>query len=194
MKPTRPYTTASRLALLPLLACLTLAGCIPAPQQTPAPPPAPAPEPAPPPLPTPTPAPIPPAPALPPFSGNWIDAPVTPGDWRYSAGMARFGESASEPRLTMRCDRAAGVIEIARAGSAVAALPMVIRTETLERSVDAVPMPGAQPAIVARVPAHDPLLDAMAFSRGRFAIEIGGMPSLYVPSWSEITRVIEDCR
>jgi hypothetical protein len=98
----------------------------------------------------------------------------------------------------MRCDRAAGVVEIARAGSAAAALPMVIRTETLDRSVDAVPAPlsvsGAQPAIVARVPARDPLLDAMAFSRGRFAIEIGGLPTLYVPSWPEVTRVIEDCR
>ena len=191
MKPTRrPHMTASRLALIPLLACLTLAGCIPAPEQTPAPSPAPAP------LPTPVPAPPPPptAPAPPPFSGNWMDAPATPGDWSYAAGMARFGESASAPQVTMRCDPAAGVVEIARAGSAVAALPMVIRTETLERSVDAVPGQGAQPAIVARVPARDPLLDAMAFSRGRFAIEIGGLPSLYVPSWPEVTRVIEDCR
>jgi hypothetical protein len=180
--------TASRLALLPLLACLTLAGCIPAPEATPAPAPAPAPPPAPAPVPPPV------APAPPPFAGRWIDAPATPGDWSYAAGMARFGESASEPRLTLRCDRAAGVVEISRAGSAAAALPMVIRTETVERSVDALPAPGAQPAIVARVPAHDPLLDAMAFSRGRFAIEIGGLPSLYVPSWPEVTRVIEDCR
>jgi hypothetical protein len=123
-----------------------------------------------------------------------MDAPVTPGDWRYAAGTARFGDAGSEPRLTMRCDRTAGVVEIARAGSAAAALPMVIRTETLDRSVDAVPAQGAQPAIVARVPARDPLLDAMAFSRGRFAIEIGGLPTLYVPSWPEVTRVIEDCR
>jgi len=193
MMPTRrPHMTASRLAFPPLLACLALAGCIPAPQQTPAP--TPAPEPAPAPLPMPSPTQRPPEPAPPPFSGNWMDAPVTPGDWSYAAGTARFGEPAAEPRLTLRCDRAAGVVEIARSGSAAAALPMIIRTETQERSVDAVPAPGAQPAIVAHVPARDPLLDAMAFSRGRFAIEIGGMPSLYIPSWPEVTRVIEDCR
>jgi hypothetical protein len=123
-----------------------------------------------------------------------MDAPITPGDWSYAAGIARFGEPGSEPRLTMRCDRAAGTVEIWRAGSATAALPMTVRTETMERSVDAVPVPGAQPAIVARIPARDPLLDAMAFSKGRFAIEIGGLPTLYVPSWPEVTRVIEDCR
>lgn len=191
MKPTRRrILTASRLASLSLMTCLALAGCIPAPQPTPAPTPAPAPAPSPS-LPAPAPT---PAPAPPPFSGNWIDAPVTPGDWRYASGVARFGEPGSEPRLTMRCDRMAGTVEISRTGTASAALPMIVRTETMERSVDAVPAPGAQPAIVARIPARDPLLDAMAFSRGRFAIEIGGLPALYLPSWPEVTRVIEDCR
>jgi hypothetical protein len=34
----------------------------------------------------------------------------------------------------------------------------------------------------------------MAFSRGRFAIETAGLPTLYVPSWPEVSRVVEDCR
>ena len=38
------------------------------------------------------------------------------------------------------------------------------------------------------------LLDAMAFSRGRFAIDVNGLPSLYLPAWPEVGRVIEDCR
>lgn len=190
MPTRRPQTTASRLGLLPIAMCLALAGCIPAPEQTPAPTPAPPRAPAP--APAPTPAPV-PAPA-PPSASNWMDAPVTPGDWSYANGIARFGERATEARLTLSCNRAAGVVEISRAGSAVAALPMVVRTETQERSVDAVPVPGELPSIVARIPARDSLLDAMAFSKGRFAIEVGGMPSLYVPSWPEVTRVIEDCR
>ena len=33
-----------------------------------------------------------------------------------------------------------------------------------------------------------------AFSKGRFAIETPGLATLYVPSYPEITRVIEDCR
>jgi hypothetical protein len=34
----------------------------------------------------------------------------------------------------------------------------------------------------------------MAFSKGRFAIEAGSAPPLYLPSWPEVTRVVEDCR
>ncbi|MDG2003332.1 MAG: hypothetical protein P8J20_08375 [Novosphingobium sp.] len=48
--------------------------------------------------------------------------------------------------------------------------------------------------IAVTLPASDPLLDAMAFSRGRFAVETAGLPTLYVPSWPEVSRVIEDCR
>ncbi len=41
--------------------------------------------------------------------------------------------------------------------------------------------------------ARDPLLDALAFSRGRFGIAIAGIETS-VPTWPEITRVLEDCR
>ena len=42
--------------------------------------------------------------------------------------------------------------------------------------------------------ANDPLLDAIAFSRGRFVIEQPGRAPLVLPAWAEIERVIEDCR
>jgi hypothetical protein len=41
---------------------------------------------------------------------------------------------------------------------------------------------------------RDALLDAMAFSRGRFIVEQPGQPSLVVPAWAEFGRVVEDCR
>ncbi len=41
---------------------------------------------------------------------------------------------------------------------------------------------------------RDPLLDAMAITRGRFAVEVEGETPLYLPAWAEVTRVIEDCR
>ena len=44
------------------------------------------------------------------------------------------------------------------------------------------------------IAAADKLLDAIAFSRGRFALEAAGQETLYLPSWPEISRVIEDCR
>lgn len=190
MTPTRsPRPTARRLAAATLATCLALAACVP-----PAPEPAPAPAPSPSPAPSPTVA----APAPVPAFNDWMDAPQTPGEWFYRAtpggGLAAFGPPQAEALLSLRCDRAAGVVEIVRTGSAGAALPMVIRTETMQRSVDAVPADGALPTIVARVPARDPLLDAMAFSRGRFAVEVSGLAALYVPSYPEVTRVIEDCR
>ena len=40
----------------------------------------------------------------------------------------------------------------------------------------------------------DPLLDAMAFSRGRFVVEQPGQAPLVLPPYAEIGRVIEDCR
>jgi hypothetical protein len=178
--------TTKRLlaAALPLVALAVLGGCVPEPAPTPAPSPAP--------VPTPTPSPIvePPAPSY----SDWTTAPLTPGDWSYQAGLARFGAPGTQPRLTLRCDRASGVVEISRAGTAVAALPMTIRTETAERNVDAVPARSDPATIVAQIPARDPLLDAMAFSKGRFAIEVGGLETLYIPSYPEVTRVIEDCR
>jgi hypothetical protein len=50
------------------------------------------------------------------------------------------------------------------------------------------------PRLVGTIPARDPLLDAMAFSKGRFAVEVTGGAPLYVPAYPEVTRVIEDCR
>lgn len=123
-----------------------------------------------------------------------MDAPASPGDWSYGAGLAVFGEPGSPPLLVLRCDRTGGAIEIVRSGSATAPLPMSVLTEFQDRSLDAVPARSDPASLIARVPVQDPLLDAMAFSKGRFAIEITGLPTLYAPSWTEVTRVIEDCR
>lgn len=174
-----------------LAAGMMISGCVPsAPQPTPAPT-------------TPQPAPAPQQPALPPPAppaavSNWLDAPQTPGDWSYRAaqggGMALFGNPQTGALLTMRCNRAAGMVEIGRAGRATNQVTMQIRTETAERTLAAGPAQGNTPAIIAQVVAGDSLLDAMAFSRGRFAIDVPGTAPIYVPAWPEVTRVVEDCR
>jgi hypothetical protein len=167
-------------AAIAALACAVLAACVPPPAPTPAPAPAPAPVPAPASVPTPSPV---------PSITSWMDAPLTPGDWTYAGGLARFAE-----HLIMRCDRAAGVVEIGRAGSSPAPAQIIVRAELMERGVTAQPAESDPAWIFARVPARDPLLDAMAFSKGRFAVEVAGLTTLYVPSYPEVTRVIEDCR
>ena len=69
-----------------------------------------------------------------------------------------------------------------------------LRAELMERGISAEPTESDRAWVRARVPARDPLLDAMAFSKGRFAVEVAGLPTLYVPSYPEVTRVVEDCR
>ena len=182
----RPHLNAS-CALM----CLALAACV-------APPPEPAPVPVLVPAPAPTPAPTPTPPPPPPFTGSWMEAPLTPGDWTYRVGpgdttVALFGESPDRPRFSIGCYQAAQIITFTRYETGLAPAPIRIVTETHEgRLVTRIADPGG--FRLAESPAGDPLLDAMAFSKGRFAVEASGAPTLYIPSYPEITRVIEDCR
>lgn len=173
---------APRLALM--LAAM-LAAC--APSRVP-----PAPAPAPPPAPRPAPAPA--VPAAPP-STNWADAPQTTGTWRYGTQgtytEAAFISGAGQPLARLRCmaDRRMVVLSLPESG--VASPRVTIRTHTAARTLAA---QAAGRETVAGLAPADPLLDAMAFARGRFAIEADGLAPLYLPSWPEVARVIEDCR
>ncbi|RIV78209.1 hypothetical protein [Pelagerythrobacter aerophilus] len=177
-----------RCALAVATTCLALASCItPAPEPAP---PAPAPEPV-----APAPAPL---PVTQPTYDNWMDAPATPGDWYFRStsggSQAVFGPANSEAIFALTCNRAERTIAMTRAGSAAGATAMHIRTETRERAVPAQQAGTQLPMLAATLPAADPLLEAMAFSKGRFAVETQGLATLYIPSWPEVTRVIEDCR
>jgi hypothetical protein len=94
----------------------------------------------------------------------------------------------------LRCDRASGKVLLLRTGAATAPLAMTITTTGTSRPLIAAPLAGPQPMIVATLPARDSLLDAIAFSRGRFMVEVQGLAPVYAPSWPELSRVIEDCR
>lgn len=130
-----------------------------------------------------------------PASDNWMDIPATAGDWRYaprgSGTEASFWSPAGAPMARLRCmaDTRTVVLSLPESG---ARQPLVtIRTETTSRTLEA--MPGDSEMTVS-LASNDPLLDAMALSKGRFAVESEGLPPLYLPSWAEVTRVIEDCR
>ncbi|MDC8754667.1 hypothetical protein OIK40_08445 [Erythrobacter sp. sf7] len=183
-------------ATLPLLASiLVLGACVPAAKAPPAP--APVARPAPVPTPTPTPAPAPVIQA--PVSDNWMDAPATPGDWRYAAtangSQADFGTPAAPVAFTIACraTTAGPQIELTRHDSAADNVPFTVRTETATRTFRA-RTSSQRTILVYGIDPRDPLLDAIALSKGRFAIEVEGLPTLYLPSWAEVTRVIEDCR
>jgi hypothetical protein len=127
-----------------------------------------------------------------------MDFAQTVGDWRYSGGgqrtTAAFGPARSEAVFSLQCEPARRTIIILRSGRASGPVPLRILTETRDRALTASPAGNEIPTVTFALPASDPILDAMAFSKGRFAVEVAGMPTLYLPSWPEVTRVIEDCR
>jgi hypothetical protein len=126
---------------------------------------------------------------------DWHDMPATPGVWQWrrenGLSIARFGASPQPALFTLTCNPIAGTITMARRQSGGGAAVMSILTTSLSRNLAI--RPGGDGATAA-LPARDPLLDAMAYSRGRFAVEVPGLASLYLPSWPEVSRVIEDCR
>jgi hypothetical protein len=134
--------------------------------------------------------PAPPRPAPPPVvpDAGWIDAPLAPGDWTQEGSEARYGP-AGAASFTVRCV-APGRVAIVRAGAA-ASPSITVRTSSASRTLAAQASAGG---VEASLPASDPLLDAMFYSRGRYSIEVPGLPRLIVPSWPEPARVVEDCR
>ena len=122
--------------------------------------------------------------------------PVPPGSWSYAptttGSLASFMDSTGTARLTMQCTRSARLVTIARP-SAVAALGMTVWTNAMQRTLPA-RYDTATRRLSADLRATDPLLDAMAFSRGRIAVVVAGTSSLVAPDWPELVRVIEDCR
>lgn len=132
------------------------------------------------------------APAIPDMSY----ATPLPGTWSWSqtAGGSEvtFADAAARLQLTIRCTRLSRFVTIFRPASA-AAPSLSVWTSTQSRSLPAKFDP-ASARLSADLPASDPLLDAIAFSRGRFAVGIAGQPPLVVPPWADVARVIEDCR
>jgi hypothetical protein len=133
-----------------------------------------------------------------PTPADWRDAPQTAGVWRWreAGGMsqAEYGTDPAAPLFVVSCARATRVVSLVRPGPAQHAVPMHVATTGPDRNLQAKPLPGPPPALGATLSAQDPLLDAIAFSRGRFMIEVPGQAALYLPSWPEISRAVEDCR
>lgn len=181
---------------LRLAGCVTLtlllAACVPPPTATPPPAPAPvaeAPQQPPPPIMT---VALPPTP----IQADWTAAAVTPGDWHWrmvdAQSVAEFRSPDGRPLAAVACLAAQQMVFVglidATAGQ------MTVRTESVTRSLTT---EANGPFARTMLSPQDSLLDAIAFSRGHFALESQGRYGeigLYLPNYPEITRVIEDCR
>jgi hypothetical protein len=136
--------------------------------------------------------------APPPPAADWRDRPITPGTWTWSlyggASSARYGESGRATLIEFRCDRASRSVLMIRPGTGADPTAASVTTTHGSQPLTARPAGGPTPMLVVTIPVRDPLLDAIAFSRGRFAVETQGMAPLYLPAWPEVARVVEDCR
>jgi hypothetical protein len=124
---------------------------------------------------------------------------MTQGSWGYRqdgrGSIALFGRAGEDAELTIRCDRQRDRIFLSRrAAPGGAAGTLTVRTTSERRQLRALPVGGDQAYVAVELGVRDPLLDAIGFSRGRFAVEGGGLPPLVLPPWAEILRVVEDCR
>ncbi len=135
-----------------------------------------------------------PAPIAPPVISNWVDAPATPGTWRHRmAGresIADFVGTDGRQLFQLICTQDRDMM-MARIGMARDARMITVRTRTLQQSLTA---DAGENSVSTTLNPRDPLLGAMAYSRGRFAVEVPGLSALYLPSWPEVTRVIDDCQ
>lgn len=123
-------------------------------------------------------------------------APV-PGDWSYSGAAggteAVFRDAATRrPQLTIRCTLAARLVTISKPSAA--AVPFLLVWTTSTSKSFAATFDAARAQVSATVQSSNDILDAMAFSRGRFAVSVEGAPPLVLPTQPEVARVVEDCR
>jgi hypothetical protein len=121
---------------------------------------------------------------------------VTPGTWTYQAvpggSAARFIDSSGMARFALECSKATRRVTISRASTS-AAPGLFIWTTDASRSLGA-RFDAATSRVLLELAARDPLLDAIAFSRGRIAVVITGAEPLVMPAWPEAARTVEDCR
>ena len=125
-------------------------------------------------------------------AGEFSFSPVSQGSWGYRAvpggSEATFVDATGTARMAVACGRVTRLVTLSRI-SAAPASSFSLWTSSATRNLGA-----TFDQRSGRVIAQDPLLDAIAFSRGRFALSMPGFPALVLPAGPEIAHVVEDCR
>ena len=118
------------------------------------------------------------------------------GSWTYAATSegsdASFANLSAIPQLSVHCTRATRRVSISKPATA-AAPTITVWTSSLTRSIPSSFNP-ATSRLTVDLTNYDPILDAIAASRGRIGFGVGSESPLILPAWAEAARVIEDCR
>jgi hypothetical protein len=120
-----------------------------------------------------------------PILGNWTYAATNDGS------EATFANATGQPQLMIRCTHSTRRVTLVKPG---AAAPSIwVWTSSQSKNLPAT-YDSAAGRVSADLGAYDPLLDAIASSRGRIGFSTSGLAVLVVPPWADVGRVIEDCR
>lgn len=136
-------------------------------------------------------APPPPVAAPPPVTPGAVE----PGIWTYAptatGSAARFGANGATA-LAIECEASSRsvLLRVLRLNPSAPDTTAVLRASSTLKSV---PVAGGGAFGTARMTARDPILDALAFSRGKFGVSVDGRER-WLPAWPEVARVVEDCR
>ena len=127
---------------------------------------------------------------------DYSDSQLLPGSWSYltvpGGSQARFMDATGTIRISLSCNRTSPGVTLARTSTAPAA-SLAIWTTTSSRNQPAMFEQSAQ-RVVATFNGRDTMLDAIVFSRGRFAVSMPGAPAFVIPTGPEAARIVEDCR
>jgi hypothetical protein len=121
-----------------------------------------------------------------PVAGSWVYAATAGGS------EATFNDPSNRPQLTIRCTRSNRRVAILK-NAPNPSPSMWVWTSSQTRSLPTT-YDSSSARVSADLGAYDPLLDAIASSRGRIGFSTSGLAALVVPPWADVVRVIEDCR
>jgi hypothetical protein len=129
---------------------------------------------------------------------DWLGLTVINGNWRWARegtlSVARLSLASGRERMGLSCDPATRLVSMTIDAPPTGSGMVSVTTTTLSKDVPIASVPDRPWASRITFKARDPLLDAIAFSRGRFMIQQAGVTPDVAPVQPEIGRVIEDCR
>ena len=125
---------------------------------------------------------------------DWLDKPASPGAWNLlnsgSAQRLAFQQTGQAAPFALQCS---GGITRVTADVPVGST-MIVATETATRTFALNQADAETGRAFTELSTRDPFLDAIAFSRGRFAVAVTGQSNVYLPARPAITRFLEECR
>jgi hypothetical protein len=106
-----------------------------------------------------------------------------------------FGDAGQDARVTLRCDLERRRVYLSLLDQNASAVGSInIRTSSALKQFSAERAGTNSAYIAAEIAPNDNILDAAAYTRGRIALESGSGQKIAIPVWSELPRVIDDCR